>query len=279
MRIWYLLSEYWRPIGGAAIGGLAVGVVLALVLTPIYRAEVVMAPVSDAGTLPGIEALSGQLGGIAGLLGLAGAGESRTQEYLASLRSRLFTKKFIAENNLIPVLFEEKYDLVDGSLRLIEGEDEPSIEDAFKRFDKKVRHINESKQTGLVTVAIDWLDPEIASRWANDLILLANDELRNQAIELGEKSIEFLNEELAKTHVVEIRQSIFKLIEAQIQNIMLANVREEYAFRVIDPAGIPDIDDHRSPNRPLIVLVFLGIGSMLGLLVASILEGRRLGNL
>ena len=110
------------------------------------------------------------------------------------------------------------------------------------------------------------------------MILLANNELRNQAIELGQKSIEFLNDELAKTNVVEIQQSIFNLIEAQIQNIMLANVRDEYAFRVIDPAGMPDLDDHWSPNRPLIVLVFLGIGLMLGLLSASILEGRKQGS-
>lgn len=279
MKIWYLISRYWLLIGGFAFTGLVLGIVLAFSMTPIYRAEIVLAAVPDpGGRIPGIEALGGQLGGVAGLLGLSGIGKSRTQEYLAVLRSRLFTNKFIAENNLIPMLFDARYEKDDGDWRLGEGEEEPSIDDAYRRFNKKIRHINESKQTGLITVAIDWHDPDLASRWANDLIMLANSELQRQAIEIGQESISFLNAELAQTNVVEIQQSIYKLIEAQIQNIMIANVREEYAFRVIDPAGVPDLDDHRSPNRPLIVLIFLGIGSMLSLLATSILEGRRLGN-
>jgi len=276
MRIWYRRSRYWRLIGGFVFGGLILGIVLAFIITPIYRAETILAAVPDPGQMPGIEALGGQLGGVAGLLGLGRIGESRTQEYLAALRSRVLTNKFIAENNLIPILFEDRYEKDNGGWILRAGEEEPSIEDAYKLFHEKVRHINESKQTGLITVAIDWQDPDLASRWANDLIKLANNELRNKAIEFGQKSISYLNKELAQTNVVEIQQAIYKLIEAQIQNIMIANVREEYAFRVIDPAATPDIDDHRSPNRPLIVLIFLGIGSMLGLLAASILEGRRL---
>ncbi len=276
MRIWYLISRYWLLIGGISFAGLVLGILLALSITPIYRAETVLAVVSDSGQMPGIEALGGQLGGVAGLLGLSGLGKSRTQEYLAVLRSRLFTSKFIVENNLIPILFEDRYEKDDGGWTLGKGEEEPSIEEAYQRFNKRVRHINESKQTGLVTVAIDWRDPELAGLWANELIMLANNELRQQAIEMGQKSIAFLNEELEQTNVVEIQQTIYKLVEAQIQNIMIANVREEYAFRVIDPAGIPDVDDHHSPNRPLLVILFLGIGSMLGLLAASILEGRRI---
>ena len=275
MKIWHLISDRWRLLSGSVLAGLIIGVVLAFSITPLYRAETVLAPVPDPGQLPGIDALGGQLGGIAGLLGLAGVGQSRTQEYLAALRSHLLTNKFITENKLIPILFEDDYDQETGKWKQGKDEEEPSIEDAYKRFDERVRRINASKQTGLITVAIDWRDPEIASRWANGLIRLANNELREQAIEFGEKSITYLNQELERTNVVEIQQAIYKLIEAQIQNIMIANVREEYAFRVIDPAVIPDVDDRISPNRPLIIVIFLGIGLMFGLLIASFLEDRN----
>jgi len=275
LRIWHLISQYWRLIGGFAAAGLALGITVAFLITPVYRAEAVVAPVPDPGQFPGIEALSGQLGGVAaGLLGLARAGEPRTQEHIATMRSRLLTNRFILENNLIPIIFEERYKEEDGNWRLDGGEEEPSLEEAYRRFNDDIRHISESKQTGLITLAVDWRDPEVASRWANELIWLANSEIRRQAIELGEKSISFLNKELAQTNVVEIKQAIYKLIEAQIQNIMIANVRDEYAFRVIDPAGIPDIDDPRSPNRSLITALFFGIGGMLGLLAASYLDGR-----
>ena len=279
MKIWHLISDRWRLLGGSVLAGLIIGVVIAFSITPLYRAETVLAPVPDPGQLPGIDALGGQLGGIASLLGLAGVGQSRTQEYLAALRSHLLTNKFITENNLIPILFEDDYDQETGKWKQGKDKEQPSIEVAYKRFDERVRRINASKQTGLITVAIDWRDPEIASRWANGLIRLANNELRKQAIEFGEKSITYLNQELERTNVVEIQQAIYKLIESQIQNIMIANVREEYAFRVIDPAVIPDVDDRISPNRPLIIIVFLGIGSMFGLLIASFLEDRKLEKL
>jgi len=225
--------------------------------------------------MPGIEALGGQLGGVAGLLGINGLGESRTQEYLAVLRSRALTNKFIEQNDLIPLLFEKRYERAGAGWALRDGEEEPSLEDAYRRVNEDVRHVSESSQTGLITVAVDWRDPEIASRWANDLVGLANSEIRRQAIDLAQKSISFLNEELERANVVELRQSIYQLIEAQIQNIMIANVREEYAFRVIDPAVAPDLDDPQSPNRPLLVVLFSGIGLMAGLLVASFLDIRR----
>jgi len=275
VRIFDLISRYWALVGGLTAAGVLSGLALAFLLTPSYRAESVLAPVPDPDRMPGIEALGGQLGGVAGLLGINGLGESRTQEYLAVLRSRALTNKFIEQNDLIPLLFEKRYERAGAGWALRDGEEEPSLEDAYRRVNEDVRHVSESSQTGLITVAVDWRDPEIASRWANDLVGLANSEIRRQAIDLAQKSISFLNEELERANVVELRQSIYQLIEAQIQNIMIANVREEYAFRVIDPAVAPDLDDPQSPNRPLLVVLFSGIGLMAGLLVASFLDIRR----
>jgi uncharacterized protein involved in exopolysaccharide biosynthesis len=46
---------------------------------------------------------------------------------------------------------------------------------------------------------------------------------------------------------------------------MLANVREEYAFRVVDPASVPDADKYVWPRRALILalgLVVSGMGAL-----------------
>jgi uncharacterized protein involved in exopolysaccharide biosynthesis len=270
-----LVSRHWRLLGAFALLGAALGVAVALLITPIYRAETILAPAPEPGQIAGIEALGGQLGGVAGLLGLGSIGQSRTKEYIAALQSRLLTNKFIAENGLIPILFANRYEAAEGSAKLKSGEEEPTIEEAYRRFDQRVRHVSESAQTGLITVAVDWRDPDLAARWANDLVKLANSELRKQQIDIADRSIAFLNSELEKTNVIEIRQAIYKLIEGQIQDIMIANVREEFAFRVVDPAGVRDLDDPQSPNRPLIVLLLFGLASMLGLFTASFVEGRR----
>ena len=45
---------------------------------------------------------------------------------------------------------------------------------------------------------------------------------------------------------------------------MLANVRDEYSFKIIDPPAIPDLDDEVKPKKKLIVI----IGSILGLSIS-----------
>ena len=45
--------------------------------------------------------------------------------------------------------------------------------------------------------------------------------------------------------MLELQQSIYRLIEAQTAIAMLANAREEYALEIIDPAAMP----YRSFNK------------------------------
>ena len=51
---------------------------------------------------------------------------------------------------------------------------------------------------------------------------------------------------------------------------MLANVRAEYAFRILDPASTPDADDYASPNERLILLVALLLGGIAAVFVAAL---------
>ncbi|MND03148.1 hypothetical protein D3C83_228340 [compost metagenome] len=51
-----------------------------------------------------------------------------------------------------------------------------------------------------------------------------------------------------------------------MKNSMLANVRQEYAFRVIDPAKIPE--ERQWPNRVLIALLGFCAGLVAGTFTA-----------
>jgi uncharacterized protein involved in exopolysaccharide biosynthesis len=132
-----------------------------------------------------------------------------------------------------------------------------------------VRRVTEDRRTGIVTLTILWSDPEVAAQWATYLVERANEDLRQRAILEAEESIAYLNKELVKTSVVEIRQAIYKLLEIKINSIMLANVQKEYAFRVIDPAAAPDEKDIAWPLRPLFSVAGLVLGGLIGLAWAS----------
>ena len=107
------------------------------------------------------------------------------------------------------------------------------------------------------------------------IVTKANLSLRETAINDAAQSIKFLKNELEKTDVVEVRRAIYSVMEQQLQQIMLANVREQFAFKVIDPAVAPEPDDFVAPRRLLIVVVATVLGG--GLAVLYILLSGRLG--
>jgi LPS O-antigen subunit length determinant protein (WzzB/FepE family) len=108
----------------------------------------------------------------------------------------------------------------------------------------------------------------VAARWANAFVALANELVRTKAREDSQRNVDYLNEQVAKTNVVELRRVLYNLIESETKTLMLANARIEYAFTVVDPAVVPAV--RVSPKRTLIVLTGFAIGFMLGVFVVWI---------
>ena len=268
------LLDYWRVlvkhkwlIVAITFICTAAATAAAFLMTPIYRAEVLLAPVSEQGSQGRLSALAGQLGGLASLAGIdiGGAGASE-DEAIATLRSRALIEQFIKDEELLPVLFHEKWDDERGRWKVDDPEKIPTLWDAVTLFSEQIRSVFENKRTGLVTLRIEWTDPHQAARWANLLVERVNAKLRERAIEQARRSIDYLNRELEKTTIVELRQAIYRLIEGQINKIMLANVRDEYAFKVIDPAVVPE--KHIRPKRRQMLIIGLVLGLILGVLSA-----------
>jgi uncharacterized protein involved in exopolysaccharide biosynthesis len=136
--------------------------------------------------------------------------------------------------------------------------------------------VSSDKKTGLYTLSVEWKDPELAAEWANDAVARLNAHMRQQAIEEAKKSISFLEDELHRTSLVNAQNILYSLIEEQTKSIMMANVRDEYVFKVIDPAMAPE---HRSkPKRKLIVMLGFVLGLMLGIFIAffmNFLQNQR----
>lgn len=101
-------------------------------------------------------------------------------------------------------------------------EDWPTLAQGYKEFDREIRSVAFDRKTGLVTLQVDWHDPEVAADWANDLIARANAEMRRRAIADSRASVEYLEKELAATITVDTRTAISRLMEAQIKQRMLA---------------------------------------------------------
>jgi uncharacterized protein involved in exopolysaccharide biosynthesis len=245
----------------------AIAAVVAFVSIPIYRVAAVLVPAGAerGGMGAGLNSALGQLGGLASLAGInVGGGDIETEESLAVLRSRQFTEAFIESQNLTPVLFADRWNEEQGAWRA--GKKPPTRAEAFKYFDKKIRSILQNKKTGLVTLQLEWRDREQAAAWANELIHRLNVEMRTRAIAKADASIGYLEKELNGTTMVASREAIGRLIEAQIKQRMIANVQQEYAFRVVDKAMPPDARDIVRPQRLLILAIGVLGGAVLGVI-------------
>ena len=249
----------------------ALGVLAAYLITPVYRSTVVMLPAQTNENSNRLGGLMGQLGGLAALAGVSASDSIQSEEALATLTSRLFTEKFIEELNLLPVLFEPAWDSERQEWLAKDPQDAPSMTDGVNFVENVVRTVVRDNDTGLLRLHIVWRDPQVAADWANKMVEMVNLHLRQKAVVEAEKSLEYLNDELSKTTTIEVRSTMFGLMEHQIRSTMLAHIRDEYAFKVIDPGVPSEIDDFIRPNRLLLVVLGLAAGILLAMFLAIIL--------
>jgi uncharacterized protein involved in exopolysaccharide biosynthesis len=273
LDIWRVLSRYRSIVLGAAALAALAALAAALLMTPRYRAEVLLAPVSDPNENQSYAAQFREFGGIAALAGINLDHKDRKSESIATLRSRQFTDQFIQDRQLDRVLFARFWD--PEHERWVSAEDTPTPWDSFELFDEKVRAIREDKSTGLVTLSIEWQDPELAAQWANELVASVNTVLRQRAVADSDRAIDYLQGQLTRTSVVELQQALHRLIESEMKKSILANINEEYAFKVIDPAVVPEKPVR--PKRLTMVVLGTAFGLILGVVVALVLNARQAG--
>lgn len=250
---------------GFFIGGL-LGIGLALVKAPVYRVQVTLVPAEGAA---GVRGLLDQFGGLAALAGVPIGGADQTAEAIALLKSRAFTESLIQELDLLPRLYWKLWDEEASTWKA--GVKPPSLWDGYRLFDRTVRRVHEDKKSGTVTVTLEWIDGEEAARWANVLVQKVNEQMKSRAISEAERAVAFLTQEAQATNVVAVQQAVASLIEAQLKESVFARVRNDYVFRVVDPAKAPDVDD---PIRPKLIVHLIG-GSLAGIfIVLSLLVMR-----
>lgn len=250
-----------------------------LSLPNIYKSEVLLAPVAKDSRVN----IPGQLGGLAALAGveLGSAGGSETNIALEILKSREFISRFIKKNDLlIPIMAAEGWNRESDTLTIDSDiynlNDNTWVRDVSPPFDPKpsgqeayiefmeLLSVIENKDTGFIKVSVQYYSPILAMQWVSDLVTDINEEMRNRMISEANLSLKYLNKEIKRTTLSEARSMMFTLIEEQTKNLMLANIREQYVFKVVDPPFYPELK--HSPNRAMIVI----FAAVAGFFISSI---------
>ena len=254
------LLEAWKTIVGITIVCVGLAVAYALYAPEVFKAETLLAPASEEKS--GASSALSQFGGLAAMAGISIPSDSNVEQVVATLNSRKFLRQYIDGKKLLPVLFEDIWDADNQSWMVPSVEDEPTEQKAVDAF-KEILSVDEDKKSGLITLSISWKDPEVAAEWANNLVKQLNEQLREQAIADSKKRVGYLEQELAKTTLQDMRAVLYNLLESEKQKAMLANVNEDFALEVIDPAVAPETRE--KPKRKLIVALGGVCGGFLGI--------------
>lgn len=259
-QIGEILREGWRLLIVVSLFFALLGLSAALFLPKWYRAEAVLIPVPDS-TKSGVAALS-QVSGLADLAGASLGTSTNVAEAKVTLTSHALVMRYIEQKNLLPILFADKWDNDKSTWKSTDPNRIPTLWRGWRYFTNKIYKVNEDRKNGTITVSVDWKSPELAAQWVNDLVFRANAQIRERAIKSSERNIQYLDEQVRNTSSVEVQQAIYRLMENELKQMMIARGTDEYALRVLDAAIPPEKPVW--PNIPIFILLSTNIGIVLG---------------
>lgn len=235
----------------------ALSVWLAFALPNQYSADNTVVPVEHSGASTATSAL-GALAGVASLAGISLSENSTKQVAISTLDSRALIESLIRDDDLLPVLFARRWNAPTRTwVHSFLHPKDPTLLDGYLFFFKSVVSVKEDKTTGLVHITVRWTSPQLAQRWASELVRRTNEVLRQNDLDESEHRLEFLNEQALKTNDVDLKRAIYTLIQQELKQETIVRGSEQYAFRIVDPPVVPERKS--SPNRVLIVcLGFVG---------------------
>ncbi|KZX55121.1 chain-length determining protein [Halioglobus sp. HI00S01] len=194
----------------------------------------------------------------------------------ARLGSREFTERFLEQYNVYKEFYPNQWLEEDDHWR--EGFI-PDRGEVLTTFGEEVRRIVLDEETQILSISMVWPDAAVARDWANQYVYTFNEYMRGRTLAEVQRKQEFLEGELGRSEVVEIQQSLFRLIEAQTAIAMLANAREEYVLEVIDPAALPFRSFNMSRKKRVVIGAIAGAMLATFGVLAWVLLGRMLRTL
>ena len=283
-----IFSVIWTDkllIVGVTAIFILVSVCYALSIPNQYSATAVVTSTQGGGG--GLASVMGRFGGLASLAGVDVGGGSQKDAKIARqiMQSRGFIEKFIKENDLSAEVFaargwDKKANRLIMDSRLYDtdtaqwlpdaangGSAEPSGWQLYNRF-SDMFSVSDDPVNGVISISVEYYSPQLAKELVDKLIIGINDHLKNQKLQKVNVNIQYLEAQIQKTSITEMKNVFYTIIEEQIKSKMLAEASPEYAFITVSPAMIPE--QKSRPNRSLICIMGGIMGSFLATLTVLI---------
>lgn len=213
-----------------------------------YKSSALLRPSMEGSSVG--SSLSANFGGLASLAGLElpGGGEN-SDVALETIVSRSFAINLIVQNDLVASLaaakswkdggFDYNRGVYDEQSRKFLKETQEYWElSAYKSYLKNL-DVSRDKKTGLVRLSFESYSPSLPKKMISLIVESVNEALRERDKREAQANLDYLNAQLERTVVSEMKEVLFVLIEEQTKKLMLADVSVNYVFDYVDPPYDP----------------------------------------
>jgi tyrosine-protein kinase Etk/Wzc len=182
LDLWRVIRKRWKIIAVIFWTAVVAAAVVSLLMTPIYQAKATLMPVESSGSQMSAALRSlGSLPFVGGMVpGIAGASGDKL---VAVLKSRTVAEDVIKALDLIRMLFEEPQD------------EPPTLQDAVRVLSEGMTEITDDKK-GLISIAVEYKDPELAAAIANRYAVALQLFLSENALSMAKRNRIFIEDQL-----------------------------------------------------------------------------------
>lgn len=223
---------------------------ISLVMTNVYESKAIIAPVMAVEEQGGMMAMAAQFG-------IATPQSSNVYEIVNLLKSDILMQKVMQRGKLYGVLFDKD-----------ELKEKTENEKTWMgiRALKGILKVSENKKDNSITVSAQFKDPGMAQKIASTTLTELTEHMTAEAKRVAEANKAYLESQINSTADPFIRTNVYGLIARQIQTAMLAEAKENYAFKVIDPPRVPD--KKIKPKRKQMLVIAFVVSLFLGIFLA-----------
>jgi uncharacterized protein involved in exopolysaccharide biosynthesis len=303
LELWRVVWKRRKLIVRIVSAVVLMTIVVSLFMTNIYQAEAVIVPVETKNGGGGMaSALMSQMGGgFGGLIGLPES--SSSMEIGLLLESKVLRKKIINDYNLLPILFPEQWDqekkvwkkgsgwslnplaFISKLIGAMKPADKKGVKkdpgipdelDGLRMLENLVK-INKNKKDNYITISVQFDDPDTAAAMVGYFLMALNDHMSKEAKRVATMNKKYLEEQLSQTNDPLIQQKIYNMIAQQMETSMMAAVKENFAFKIIDPPLVPD--KKLKPKRAQMVVLSFVVALFLAVFVVFFLDYLEKNNI
>lgn len=263
-----------------------IGVIYSLLLPNIYESKAILVPANQSSSV------SGALGGYSGLAGLAGislpqgSDEANSVQAIQKIETLSFFENNILANIFLPdllavkswdfqsnqIMYDEKIYNINTNSWIKDysylKRQTPSAQESFVVFIGKHFSLSQDKKTGFINLSMKHQSPVLAMQWIELVVNEVNNYYREKDKAESEKAVIFLNQQISKTALSEIKQVLAQLLQEEIKKLALIEANQFYVFDYIDPPAV--MEKKSEPRRAFICIISALLGGILSILFVLI---------